>query len=236
MAEKLLPRDLLVLSVIGRFRMLTRPQVKLWFFADLSEPVVTRFVKRAEAAGYLGVERIGGNGMQVLWLTRRGRDVLVARGTPAADLFPATGPSAAKDFAHTVAIGDVAAWLARREPAPDELLPAWALQRYFGGKLRVIPDLLALWRPIGSAPGAALAVEVDLGTEPLESVFLPKLRGLGAALAAWLPEAVTRILVLVPSKRRADSLRTSGIDSPVAVSVEVMDETIAPLRPGVKSS
>jgi len=224
--EKLIARDLLVLAAVGRFRMLTRPQVKRWFFSEVSEPVVTRFVKRAEACGWLGVERLGGNGMQVLWLTRKGREALVERGTPAADLFPASGPAAAKDFAHTTAIGDAAAWLATRKPAPDELLPAWALQRYFSGRLRVIPDLLALWRPMGNAPGAALAVEVDLGTEPLESVFLPKLRGLGAALTTWLPEAVTRILVLVPSKRRADSLRMLGIDSPIAVSVEVIQETV----------
>lgn len=53
--------------------------------------------------------------------------MLVRDGVPSADLFPASGPAAAKDFDHTVAIGDAAAWLATRAPAPDELLPAWAL-------------------------------------------------------------------------------------------------------------
>src|SRR5947209_4987487 len=124
--------------------MLTRPQVKRWFFENVSEPVVTRFVERGVRDGYLGVERLHGNGMQVLWLTRKGRDMLAACGVPAADLFPATGPAAAKDFQHTMEIGNTALWLMKRTPAPDELLPAWALQRYFGGRLRAIPDLLAV--------------------------------------------------------------------------------------------
>lgn len=219
-------RDLLVLAAIGRFRMLTRPQVKRWFFAGVSEPVVTRFLKRAESTGYLGVERLGGNGMQLLWLTRKGRDLLVARGTPAADLFPATGPAAPKDFAHTMAIGDTASWLARRDPQPDELLPSWAIQRYFGGKLGVIPDLLALWRQTAAAPGVALAVEVDLGTEPVETVFVPKLRDLGATVQSWLPEAASRVLVLVPTRGRAESLRNSDIDLPVPISIHTFGETI----------
>jgi hypothetical protein len=226
MAAKLLPRDFLVLATIGRFRMLTRPQVKRWFFPEVSEPVVTRCLKRTAAAGYLGIERLGGNGMQVLWLTRKGRDALLDHGLPAADLFPASGPAAAKDFAHTVAIGDAAAWLATRDPVPDELLPAWALQRYFGGKLTVIPDLLALWRAAGTAPGAAIAVEVDLGTEPLESLFLPKLRDLGRTIAAWLPETLCRILVLVPAKRRAESIRRAAVESPIPISVEVAGELL----------
>lgn len=235
MRTKIPERDLLALTAIGRFRMLTRPQVKRWLFPDVSEPVVTRFLKRAEAAGHLGVERLGGNGMQLLWLTRKGRDVLVAHGTPAADLFPTTGPPPAKDFAHTAAIGDVAVWLARRDPPPDELLPAWAIQRYFGGNVRVIPDLLALWRPAGDAPGAALAVEVDLGTEPLESVFLPKLRELCAAVHALFGDSESRVLVLVPSRRRAESLRTAEIGTPM--SVQTFDETLGDaLTPTVKST
>jgi hypothetical protein len=220
---KLLSRDALVLAAIGRFRMLTRPQVKRWFFADVSEPVVTRFIQRTKAAGHLGVERVGGNGMQVLWLTRKGRDALVARDIPTADLFPATGPAAAKDFDHTVAIGDAAIWLAVRTPAPDELLPAWTLARFFGGNLTAIPDLLALWRAKrGEASTAvALAVEVDLGTEPLGSVLVPKLGELSAVLSTWLRDMPTTILVLVPGIRRRDSLRKGLADIVQNVAVEV---------------
>ena len=207
MPTKLLPRDAEVLAAIGRFRMLTRPQVKRWFFREVSEPVVTRFIQRVRKSGYVGIERLGGNGMQVLWLTRKGRDALVARGVPAADLFPATGPAAAKDFDHTVAIGDVAAWLALRSPAPDEILPGWMVARLFGGRLTVVPDLLALWKSTDIAPTAVLAVEVDLATEPLASILVPKLRGLVTTLGAWMPTAIVKVFVLVPTARRQQSLQ-----------------------------
>ncbi len=229
MRTRIPERDLRVLCAIGRFRMLTRPQVKRWFFRDVSEPVVTRFVKREESAGHLGVERVGGNGLQLLWLTRKGRDLLVACGTPACDLFPVTKRAAPKDFAHTVAIGDAAIWFAGRDPAPDELLPAWAIQRYLRGKLRAIPDLVALWRPTARFPGAALAVEVDLGTEPLESVFLPKLRELAPTVRAWFPDATSRIIVLTSSPRRAESVRSATGDLTVSTSAYTLAELSCPL-------
>jgi len=220
----LLDRDAEVLAAVGRFRMLTRPQVKRWFFGSVSEPVVTRFLQRTQHSGHLGVARLGGNGMQVLWLTRKGRDALVARGSSAADLFPGTGPAAAKDFDHTVAIAEAAIWLALRTPSPNELLPAWALARFFGGSLSAIPDLLAVWCSEGDnqSTAAALAVEVDLGTEPLGSVLVPKLGTLSGLLDAWLPGAPTTILVLVPGIRRRDALRNMLRDSACPVTVEVM--------------
>lgn len=227
MRTELPPRDLQALAAIGRFRMLARPHLKRWFFRDVSEAVVTRFVKRVEGLGYAGVERLHGNGVQILWLTRKGRDMLLRSGVADVDLFPASGPAAAKDFTHTEAIGAVAAWLSAREPVPDELLPAWALQRHFEGKLRVIPDLLALWRPIGSSAGAALAIEVDLGTEPLDGVFRPKLSRLAEALVAWLPGGLTSILVLVTAKRRAVSLRAAVVELPVPILVEVLHDTLS---------
>lgn len=232
MASKLLSRDTEVLGAIGRFRMLTRQQVKRWFFHDVSEPVVTRFFQRSMTAGYLGVERLGGNGIQVAWLTRKGRDVLVQIGVSRADLFPATRPAAAKDFDHTVAIGDLAIWLARRTPTPDELLPAWMIARLFSGRLSVVPDLLALWRPVGARPAAALAVEVDLATEPLGSVFLPKLQSLERNLKAWMPDALSTILVLVPSTRRQESLRAMLGESGERVAVELL----AGVKSDVKTS
>ena len=230
MATKLSARDLEVLTAIGRFRMLTRPQVKRWFFENVSEPVVTRFIERGKREGLLGVERQHGNGMQILWLTRRGQDVLVANGVPAADLFPATGPAAAKDFSHTAEIGNAAVWLTKRTPSPDELLPAWALQRYFGSRLAAVPDLLALWR----APAAALAVEVDLGTEPLATVLLPKLSIMRRSLGAWTPIELTTILVLVPSPRRREGVIAGLGETGVKVAVDLLAS--ACVNSGVKSS
>jgi hypothetical protein len=223
MITALLARDAEVLAAVGRFRMLTRPQVKHWFFDAVSEPVVTRFLQRAQASGQLGIARLGGNGVQVLWLTRKGRDALVSHGASAADLFPATGPAAAKDFDHTAAIAEAAIWLALRTPSPDELLPAWTLARFFGGSLAAIPDLLALWRSRGDvrSADAALAVEVDLGTEPLRSVLVPKLRALAGVLDSWLPGTAATILVLVPSMRRRDTLRSMLGDVARRVIVEV---------------
>src|ERR1044071_7158400 len=133
MSRKPPERDIHVLHAVGRFRMLTRPQLKRWFFSGVSEPGVSRFIDRLAGRGLLGVERLHGNGFQVLWLTRRGREFLVHHGVPEVDLFTAMGPVAAKDFEHTVEIGNVAVWLAKRVPPPDELLPAWAFQRLFSG-------------------------------------------------------------------------------------------------------
>jgi hypothetical protein len=227
---KLSARDLEALTAVGRFRMLIRPQVKRWFFDSVSEPVVTRFIERGNRDGLLGVERLHGNGMQVLWLTRKGRDMLVAHGVAAADLFPATGPAAAKDFDHTAEIGNVAVWLMKRTPVPDEILPAWALQRYFSGRLRAIPDLLALWR----APAAALAVEVDLGTEPVASVLLPKLALLSRSVGEHLPGESAAILVLVPSERRREAV-LNGVEARVPVAVELLD-SIAGVNSSIKST
>jgi hypothetical protein len=230
MPSRTLQRDLEVMRAIGRFRMLTRPQVKRWFFGAVSEPIVTRFIDRVTQRDLIGVERLHGNGMQVLWLTRKGRNFLVEHGAPAVDLFTATGPVAAKDFQHTVEIANVALQLATRENPPDELLPAWALQRVFAGKLTVIPDLLGVWRADGGSLGIALAVEVDLGTESLATVFRPKLRDLAAAMDSSFG-VHGRILALVPSAARRDSLREM-LD---CVPVELVVETIGAFVQSVNS-
>lgn len=226
-------RDVETLTAIGRFRMLTRQQVKRWQFTNVAEPVVTRFIQRQARSGWLGVERLHGNGIQVLWLTRKGRDGLVARGVAAADLFPASGPAAAKDFEHTRMIGQAAAWLATQPIPPDELLPAWALQRYFAGRMPAVPDLLAVWK---REPPAALAVEVDLGTEPLASVFLPKLGVLQTAFVAMLPDMQRQILVLVPSERRRQALAESLSRAGSAIMVDLLSITAGSVNSDGNSS
>lgn len=165
--HRILPRDIDAYVLAGRFRMLTRQQLKGWLFSDVTEAMVTRFFERSTERGYLGVERLQGNGIQVCWVTKKGRDFLVDGGHAAAsDLFPASGPVAAKDFEHTVEIVNAALAMHRRTPAPDELLPAWTVQRLFVGRLTVWPDLLCLWKPSDGGAGSALAIEVDLGGEP----------------------------------------------------------------------
>src|SRR5205085_4840864 len=123
------------------------------------------------------------------------------------DLFPASGPVPAKDFEHTVEIVNAALAMCRRTPAPDELLPAWMVQRLFAGKLAVWPDLLCLWKPHDGDAGSALAIEVDLGGEPVKSVLVPKTLELIGFLTAWTAGAPAAILLLTATARRRDSLR-----------------------------
>ena len=206
--HRILPRDIEAYALAGRFRMITRQQLKRWLFADVTEAMVTRFFDRSTERGYLGVERLQGNGIQLCWLTKRGRDFLVDGGhAAAADLFPASGPVPAKDFEHTVEIINAALAMRRRTPAPDELLPAWAVQRLFDGKLTVWPDLLCLWKPTPETPGSALAVEVDLGGEPVKTVLVPKTLELIGFLGQWIGDAPVGILLLTATARRRDSLR-----------------------------
>lgn len=233
--HRILPRDIEAYALVGRFRMMTRQQLKSWLFADVSETIVTRFFDRATERGYLGVERLHGNGIQVCWLTKNGRDFLVDGGyAPAVDLFPASGPVPAKDFAHTMEIVNVALAMHRRTPAPDELLPSWAVQRLFAGKLPVWPDLLCLWKPTNDDFGAALAIEVDLGGEPVKTVVVPKTLALIGFLDKWVRGAPAAIALLTVTPRRRDSLRdalTPAIGRfPLAVEVFTALDPEAPAK------
>lgn len=226
--HRILPRDIDAYALVGRFRMLTRQQLKSWLFAEVSETMVTRFFDRSTERGYLGVERLQGNGIQVCWLTKKGRDFLIDGGHAAAsDLFPASAPVPAKDFAHTVEIVNAALAMRHRSPAPDELLPAWAVQRLFGGTLTVWPDLLCLWKPNGGDAGSALAIEVDLGGEPVKTVLVPKTRELVGFLSGWTAGAPAAILVLTAGVRRRDSLREAL--APAVGNFPLAVETLAAL-------
>lgn len=82
---------------------------------------------------------------------------------------------------------------------PDELLPAWAVQRLFAGKLTVWPDLLCLWKPTQETPGSALAIEVHLGGKPVKTVLVPKTMELIGFLGQWVGDAPAAILLLTPT-------------------------------------
>jgi hypothetical protein len=172
----------------------------------LSETVAKRSVDRLLAAGYLGAERVSKTGYQVLWCTARGRDHVVEQGASAADLFPARGPAAAKDFRHTERIIDVAITFLERGWREDAMLPAWTLQRSLGARVRAIPDLLVLRRGVESSVPVAISVEVDLGSEAL-TVFVPKLQMLAAWLAGYRAASSCAVLVLTTTPRRRDALR-----------------------------
>lgn len=225
-ARRLLVRDLAALTTIGIFRMLTRAQLKAWHFESVSETVVRRFVDRMVERGFLGQERINRNGVQVVWLTQVGADLLVDHAAVSrGDLFPARGPVPAKDFAHTTAIVDVALAVEQRGFRSDMMLPAWALQRAQAGRAEVFPDLLCLVRPSATDPGAALAVEVDLGGEPIASVLIPKTAKLATFLAPYGASTLAILLLTVGSRRRAaieQALRKTNFS--VLISIEELDD------------
>jgi Replication-relaxation len=188
--------------VVARFRMLTRSQLHRWKFAGLSDTVVRRFIHRMVERGFLGTERLNRNGVQVVWCTSAGRDLLATEGIARAEeLFPARGPVPAKDMAHTGAIVDVAIRLTELGRAGDRMLPAWALQRLLGGRLHVIPDLLCLTVATDSHTGTILATEVDLGNEPIASCLVPKTAALASFLAPY-DGSPTAILLLTVGERR----------------------------------
>jgi Replication-relaxation len=205
MRRDLPQRDAELLRVVGTFRMMTRSQVKAWFFRERADPIVTRVIKRLTVCGYLRVFRQNGNGIQVVWLTNAGAEYLQHHGVPRADLFAAKGPVTRKDFDHTVAIVDVASWFAAREPAPDELLPAWQIQRAFAGSSDALPDLLVVWRQDGRH--AVVVVEVDLGTEPVRSVLQHKFERLHQFAVRYFPQGDVAVAIFTTSEKRADSIR-----------------------------
>jgi len=220
-AGRLLARDLAALTTTGVFRMLTRAQLKAWHFESVSDTVVRRFIDRMVERGYLGQERINRNGVQVVWLTQAGADLLVDHATVSrSDLFPARDPVAAKDFDHTTAIVDAALAVKRRGFRSDHVLPAWALQRAQAGRAEVFPDLLCLARPTAAGAGAALAVEVDLGGEPIGSVLVPKTEKLAMFLAPYGGSTLAILLLTVGSRRRTAielALREASVTVQIAV-------------------
>jgi hypothetical protein len=213
--------------------MLTRAQLKAWHFRELSDTVPRRFIDRMKKPGFLGEERINRNGVQVVWLTQSGADLLVDQaGVSRADLFPARSPVAAKDFEHTTAIVNAALAVAARGFRWDVMLPALALQRAQGGRAEVIPDLLCLARPTDIDPGTALAVEVDLGGEPIGSVLVPKTEKLADFLAPYAGSRVAILLLTVGSRRRTaieQALGKARISVPLAVE-EISKFASTPVR------
>ncbi|HXI12109.1 MAG TPA: replication-relaxation family protein [Thermoanaerobaculia bacterium] len=216
-----LPRDLDGLAAVARFRMLTRTQLHLWKFAGVSDTVVRRFIERMLERGWLGAERLNKNGAQVLWCTSAGRDALVEEGSGTeTEFFPGRGPVAAKDMAHTSAIADVAVRLSELGRAGDRMMPAWLLQRQLAGRTEVVPDLLCLSRATDQHRGTVLAVEVDLGGEPIASVLVPKTAKLVAFLQTYAGSTIGVLLLTVGERRRAtvrESVRAARLPLPVVV-------------------
>jgi hypothetical protein len=110
---------------------------------------------------------------------------------------------------------------------PDVILAAWAIQRATGSA-SAIPDLLAVWRKHDAQPGLVLAFEVDLGTEPVQSVFVPKLVRLAETLRPEHQEKSA--IVVLTMGRRAFSVR-KAIDGYAAGATELLVLDLPP-EPG----
>jgi hypothetical protein len=145
----------------------------------------------------------------------------VEHGVAACDIFVGTGPVAAKDSAHTLAIGDVAAWLSSRDRQPDEILPAWLIQRVYGDATHVVPDLIAKWSVV-DGDDAVLVVEVDLGSEPIRSVLSSKLPRLRDFVDEAFRGSSVAVTIFVVSSKRAESMKK--IADPLGFDVRLLDE------------
>jgi hypothetical protein len=85
-----------------------------------------------------------------------------------------------------------------------------------------IPDLLAFRTTAEGATAGVLAVEIDLGTEPLKNVFFPKLDLLREMLASQAAGQPAAVLVLTVGPRRILAMEAGIADRPHAVPIVVL--------------
>lgn len=218
-------RDLEAGAFIGEGYEVAQYQLQEAVFKGRSPTVASRFVTRWARRGLLVAERLFGIGMNRLRLTSKGRDLLVRHGVDERDLFVPRKPTALKDLAHRLWINDVRVVFGEFEPRPDRIIPAWVIERRLGGSGKTIPDVLVVRRE----PQLTLALEVDLGSEPLRSVFAKKLALLAKDFLGLGSRVNSMIVVLTSSARRAAALREILGDSlPVSVVVETLPDEAGP--------
>lgn len=213
-AAKLSDRDLAALEFIGRSYEVAQYQLHATVFAGRAPTVVSRFVSRAVRAGLLNARRTLGIGANRLRLTHDGFTVLDEKLQPceAERLFVPRRPVASKDVEHTTFINDICVALESTEPPPRHVYPAWYLQRQLGADAVAIPDVLALWPNTSDHNSLVLACEVDLGAEPLNRVFIPKLRRLAEIAYSSSQPSDAAILVFTRGKRRRSMLEEGSSD------------------------
>lgn len=215
-------RDLTALKFIGESLEAAQYQLASAVFPHASEVVVSRRVRRLHGLGLIAIERWNKVGINRIRLTTQGADLLVTRRVAEkSELFLSRAPLSPRAVPHHLWITDCRLVLERLPHAPDRVLSAWALERQFVPRLPAIPDVLALTAPRPDHPGLLLAVEVDLGGEPIRSVLLPKLRLLQKVLSELAGTSPAAACVLTVGARRAEALRKAVADLPVDVVVTV---------------
>jgi len=198
-------RSLEVLRFIGEGGEVTQPQIHERFFRGRSDAVLSRAIQKLAAHGLLVIDRWNKVGVNRLRLTTAGRTLLHTAGVPEHAIFLLRKAVAPAHASHTAWINDLRVVVAESERRPVFALPAWALQRLIRPLPPTIPDLLVHFGADGK-PALTIAFEVDLGSERLRTVFVPKLQLLHTIMRSWSSGAHI-IIVLTAGARRAALLR-----------------------------
>lgn len=166
---KLTERDALVLEAVGRFRLARTRDLLAVAFADVHPMTASMRLRRLFDTGYLDV-RVGDRTAETIYsLGPEGRRWAGEQGL---SIGRVPRGAAAHHLAIVRAWAGIAGALQRSAGvALDVVRPDWELREEFGGQpLRLVPDLFVLLHATlndGRDEQVALAVEVDLGTEPL---------------------------------------------------------------------
>lgn len=164
------PRDLEILTLVGRQKVASTEQIALVFFGDRS--TASRRLGRLVAMGLLKVEAPSLNAPNLYLLTKRGLSLLRREGADEASLHRGRLP-AREHLEHLGALGDLHAMLlhdlAWREGISLELLLfEHDLRRLAGSPPpEYLPDLLVRF-DVGGVASTGYAIEVDLAAEGIE--------------------------------------------------------------------
>jgi len=202
--QRMLPRDIEAGCFVGEGYEVAQYQVQEACFGDLSPTVCSRFKARWESRGFLKVTRRHSFGANHLSLTSRGRQFLIKHGCDERRLFVPRRPVSSRNLDHHVLCNDVRAACVTIAPLPEELAASWLIERILVDR-PVVPDVVGLYRMHAEDQVAVLAVEVDRGTEALDSIFLKKLE----RLQTWLASTRYSIVVLTSSVARANKIRST---------------------------
>jgi hypothetical protein len=215
-------RDLRALLFIGRGYEVAQYQLHEAIFTGLAESIMSRWTRRMLDRRLIAVERWAKVGINRLRLTKAGRDILIEHHQKVDDVFTPRSATALKDVQHTLWINDLRVVLPNLPIPPDVVAPAWLLQRRLAAGTTVVPDLLAIRSPREEDRGFLLAAEIDLGSERLKAVFVPKLARLCEELAEWAGAAPAVVLVLTRGPRRREALAAAVSNLSATVLVELL--------------
>lgn len=218
-------RDISALAFIGRSQEAAQYQVHEAVFTGLGEAVVSRRIRKLAARGLLAIERWNKVGINRLRLRSAGREAVLARKAARDDeLFVLRAPLAQSAVPHHLWVVDCRIILERLVPPPTSVQPAWALERRWNPRPSSIPDLLAVWRPSRTAPGQMLAIEIDIGTEPIRGVLIGRLAALGETLIPFSAGAPAFVSVLTNGPRRVTAINAAvqAASLPLPVVVDAL--------------